>query len=619
MKENGLLKGGIKMAGGRVKKMRGIIILSLISYILYLGCAFEAEESAPDLNAPDRPGVTPGENLMELRWTKMDTATDYEVYYSTGEAGERVNWKTVRPTDEITVVESLVEITMTGLDNGKEYWVWTKAIYPRGTSDYSEGASGTPLEKPGVPSSLKLEPGDAFFEAQWNKPILGGVSQYYEIYYSKNTTPKDTDVGIKTTNTKTIVSNVPNGATYNVWVRALNTAGHSSWIKDSSGGVTLQDPSGPPTAAQSEFDLYPGTKRLTVNWTPPDTDGPFVSRFKVYYTTDSAAPAAWDQLTPTPDTSGDKYLTIESPMSTTINSLINGTKYYVYIQTGNSKGFNNEPSGLIGKSETPVKKDPPAGLLTDNNFEVCEITAAFVNAEIGHGDRLARKKETEYSDLIGDALVWWAGEQYNENGEQKYKNIDFAFYNGGLIIDAIGLPKRDRNGKEVTDPDSVGYVKLSDIKASIKDDKISVIMFPGSKMKDLFDYVANVIHNGSGQHGTGYFGQVSQECRYTIDYTYDPEHVHGVIPWGDPNDRVKISGEDIDPEKTYIIVTTTYLAEGGDGYAVLSANSREIKTGVPVWQAVASYMYDRCPPAIIPKTDGRITLRNECWDAAKGL
>jgi len=212
-----------------------------------------------------------------------------------------------------------------------------------------------------------------------------------------------------------------------------------------------------------------------------------------------------------------------------------------------------------------------------------------VNAENGKGDRLARKQETEYSNLIGDALVWWAGENYPNI------KVDFGFYNGGLIIDAIGLPKKDKNGNEVTDPDEVGIVKLSDIKVSIKTDKISIIRLPGDKMKRLFDYVEQVLHDGSGRPGTGYFGQVSQECKYTIDYTSDPLRQRGQIPWS-KDGEVKISGEPIDPARGYYtIVTTTYLAEGGDGYAVLAANSGDIKTGVPVWQAVASYMYDRCP------------------------
>jgi len=205
MKEKVLLNCGTKEAGGRVKKMRMLIILSLISYLLsivYLGCSFEAEDSEPEINPTERPSLIPGDNKMEVRWTKIDTAIGYEIYYATAESGERYNWKEINPDDQIIDDgTALMQFFMTNSNNPKTdpqnilnwrtYWVWLKAIYPKGTSEFSEGASGTPIPAPWDPVAIPLTPqdaGDKYFKARWEPGGSPGPVQFSHLYYTDDAT-----------------------------------------------------------------------------------------------------------------------------------------------------------------------------------------------------------------------------------------------------------------------------------------------------------------------------------------------------------------------------------------------------------------------------------------------
>jgi hypothetical protein len=138
----------------------------------------------------------------------------------------------------------------------------------------------------------------------------------------------------------------------------------------------------------------------------------------------------------------------------------------------------------------------------------------------------------------------------------------------------------------------------------------------GAQIKELFRLVADVTHSGMGGSGTGAWGMVSKEVRYTIEYpilpegaTYFPrpknEYYHGVIKEG----TLKLNGQDFVDGQTYRVLTTHYLAEGQDGYVVFVTGPSMTQSAPTIyaWRAVAGYIYEEAE-LITPYLDGRVTL-----------
>jgi hypothetical protein len=160
-------------------------------------------------------------------------------------------------------------------------------------------------------------------------------------------------------------------------------------------------------------------------------------------------------------------------------------------------------------------------------------------------------------------------------------------------------------------------------------DKIVFLTLSGSDLKkflglgvpaDMLDdiymaSVASVPHTGHGSANTGFFGNVSKELRYTLEYPRAPSgfepmltredsepYYHGRIKAG----TLKLNGADIEDGQFYRICTTDYNYSG-IFFTLLRTNSTNVKaSGVPYWHAVAEYIYDK--GTVSPQTDGRIKI-----------
>jgi 2',3'-cyclic-nucleotide 2'-phosphodiesterase (5'-nucleotidase family) len=262
------------------------------------------------------------------------------------------------------------------------------------------------------------------------------------------------------------------------------------------------------------------------------------------------------------------------------------------VNSSGESGFS------ISNNTTPHEKEK----LNMNNSTMLIGKAAqrFPNEETGKGDRLSRKQETALGDLVADSMVYWIRKHKAEY--QISGSIDFGFVNGGVIT--RGLDK--------------GNITVGTVKGLLYGDQMSILTLKGSQILDLFQYVAQVRHTGGGGSGTGAFGQVSKEVRYTINYTYGSDPTRGDL------EGFTLNGEPLGPNKDYTFITSTYLVEGGDGYGAYLQTERYKHTGLLIAQALADYIYDQDMVPLTPQTDGRITLVGEVWstsmqtDAATG-
>jgi 5'-nucleotidase/UDP-sugar diphosphatase len=202
---------------------------------------------------------------------------------------------------------------------------------------------------------------------------------------------------------------------------------------------------------------------------------------------------------------------------------------------------------------------------------------AFLSERIGYAERTfwnreERNRETALGDLVADSILWYM---------RKF-NPDFAFENGGAIRAA--LPE--------------GPIRKKTIFDVLPFDSTAVVLsLKGDDVQALFDYVATV------QPGNGAFPQVSDGISFTIN------RVTGKC------ENILIDGKPIDPDKTYKIVTNSYLGSGGDGYKVFLKAADRFDSSTFQRDILVEYI-KHLGGDIRPEIKGRITVIDQSKDTA---
>jgi hypothetical protein len=579
--------------------------LFIICGLLFVACetSFDNQNSGIPLAGPKSIQVMGKDGALFVQWTKVASAQGvvpyYEVYYST----------TATPTakldpDTYSGDMNLVTAEIPGLQNYTPYYVWVKAVFPGlGVSDYSPIETGTPIPPPVPPSALQATSSEGGIELAWT---AGQDAFLYEIYYAAGSggapEPPEGAAMKSVASTGAFVSGLDNGIPHRLWVRSTNTAGVSAYAAITE---TPMEQATPPASAPTITSVTSGNKKLTLTW--QQVSG--VPRYKIFYSNTPDDPTPHEFGTPIP---------ADSPTVTAeLTGLPNAALYYVRVASVNSKGMSGYSAPETG---TPQAK--PAINWDNMQFEVGQALSDFPFAEdlppsVFFGaagrpntDRLTRVHETALGDLWTDAAAWYAREVLDEP-------CDFVFLNGSYIDNA--LPR--------------GRIRLSTIvgmtKPDARTDRIVFLTLSGANLKkflglgvpvdmlnpDYMSSVASVPHTGHGSANTGFFGNVSSELRYTLQYPKAPSgyapmltredsevYYHGRIKAG----TLKLNGADIIDTQNYRICTTDYNYSG-IFFTLLRTHSTNVKpTGIPYWHAVAEYIYDK--ETVSPRTDSRIKI-----------
>jgi fibronectin type 3 domain-containing protein len=165
--------------------------------------------------APEQPSLSAGDGQLTISWSEVPWALSYEVYYSESP---------VPPdTPERTVVGS-TSVVLSGLNSGTIYYVWLKAKNARGSSSYSEPASGTPLES----LALSVTLGNGLLTLTW-APVA--ATESYEVYYSETdvppepVTPSNVIINGAVNPVTARIDGLIDGVTYYIWVEAKDAGG----------------------------------------------------------------------------------------------------------------------------------------------------------------------------------------------------------------------------------------------------------------------------------------------------------------------------------------------------------------------------------------------------------
>ena len=278
---------------------------------------------------PDAPAIvvpiTSGAASLTVSWTAPPGETgitSYDLRYIESGSQPDANW---------TVMESVwtsgsgsLNYQITGLTNGTQYDVQVRTVNATGHGFWSAVATGTPRATPGAPAIDSLGPGDSTLAVEWSAPATdgGADSTGYDLRYIRSDAPDKTDANW--TSRSSIWSSgalrydlrgLTNGVSYDVQVRAANTAGHGQWSASMAATPDVM-PTAPATVSVAADD---GT--LTIAWTAPtDTGGLNIQSYDVRY-----IPA--DENNPGATWTEEQGVGTPGRLEHTIIGLTNGVRY----------------------------------------------------------------------------------------------------------------------------------------------------------------------------------------------------------------------------------------------------------------------------------------------------
>jgi len=581
---------------------------AILCAVLFAGCGASDEDDSLPMPAPKSVQITSNNEALVLQWTRLAPAQgvypEYDVYYSdAANAGGALHWERVPSPDS-----KLVTSTITSLENLKTYYVWITADYGSIGKSKLEGdptGSGMPMPPPSKLTGFTIIPSEEMLELKWDTEKSGNITIpfNFDIAYIEGASgadsPPEGATQITAPENGFILSGLTNNQTYTVWARASNTSGKSSYVKSTG---TPAVASAAPGDAPKNVEAEAGDGKLILRWS--QVSG--VPKYKIYYNT-SDSPGG-EQKFPDAD---NEYIPASAPaVSAELTGLSNNSTYSVRVKSANSKGESDYSNAASGNT-TP--KEKPAIEWSNTKFELGKASAEFIYAQDlppspffpegrPNTDRITRVQEAALANLFTDGAAWYVR-------NKKGKTVDFAFLNGGYIDNV--LSKGTITVGTVTgviDPDS-------------RSDKLVIVNLSGSQLKKFFDEVAySATHSGrGGPPETAYFGQVSKEIRYTLQYADPPSNItdfdnppddvskeeadklfdaceHGRIK----DDTLQIyrngSWKDIADGETYRMLTTDYNASG-IFYQTITKESPGVSIesvgGELFWHTVASYIYDK--------------------------
>lgn len=270
---------------------------------------------------------------------------------------------------------------------------------------------------------------------------------------------------------------------------------------------------------------------------------------------------------------GHSHTPVETP------ELVNDTYIVQDWEYGKSLGradlyyYNDELVGFSGglkKYDASVKADEEVQAMVDKiTKQVDEKMKEVITTtdELLVGERSAiRSQETNLGNLIADVML-------EKTQSIEGHEADIALTNSG------GIRAEIKPG-EVTKLDLYNVLPFGNTLATMD--------VTGSEMKAALENGVSKITEVAGR-----FPQISG-----MSFTYDLTK-----PAGERVEEVKVGGEPLEEDKTYKLATNSFLAAGGDGYAMFKDNA-SFNTGYTTYDIVEQYL--KTQDAINPEVEERI-------------
>ena len=313
--------------------------------------------------APAQPTVIPGNGSLTVSWSAPsnggEAIADYDVQYR-----ERVDSNTHRWVHwQSGVTSTALSTTITGLTNGDTYPVQVRARNSLGYSPWSSSRFASPGAGlvPGAPGRPSVSVGDGSLTVSWSASQHGGSATSYEVSArAQDGTHQRT---VQTGSTSVTLSGLTNGKTYNVAVRAKNSAGAGSW-SDSATGTPVASATRPGIVGRPSVSVGDGS--LTVSWSAPSNGGSAITGYDLRYIETTYVGCGDCGVSPTTLTTTSRRVTI--------SRLTNGTSYTVSVRARNSVGSglwsSNAAGTPVASATVPGKVGRPSVSVGDGSLTV---------------------------------------------------------------------------------------------------------------------------------------------------------------------------------------------------------------------------------------------------------
>lgn len=305
-----------------------------------------AEVSAATAPAPPVPVVpaapasviaTGGTTQVTLSWGAVDTATSYNVYYSTTSGVTKANGTKISGATSPTV--------QTGLLDSTTYYYIVTAVNSAGEGAASVQVAATTLTPtpapvaPAAPTGVTAAGGTNQATISW--PAVAN-STSYNIYWSTTsgvTKANGTKVaGVSSPYVKTALSA---GTTYYFIVTAENSVGESA--ASSQVSATTAAPPVPVPAAPTGVTATGGANQVTISWSPVSG----ADSYNIYWATATGV-----------TTAGTKITSASRPYVQT--GLAASTTYYYIVTAVNSSGQSVASTQVSATTNAPPVVIPGA-------------------------------------------------------------------------------------------------------------------------------------------------------------------------------------------------------------------------------------------------------------------
>ena len=296
----------------------------------------------PTLNAPSRVTPLQQDRRIELVWARVPGASDYNVRWRRGAAGD---WTTIIGTNGFT------EYDFDGLENGVLYQFQVMARSTQGISRWSGAANGIPV---GPPSSQQLAP--PIPVGLVGAPLNGaGRMTWREVatatgYHLRWRLAGEWNDPVTSPNGDRGEMTIPmlaNGNEYEVQVRAFNLYGRSDWSISAFVTPAAQVPIIP-----IGLELEPLNGRMQFSFLRSAGAIDYDVRYKL--NTDTVWTMIEDtSITHPASAEGDPDFRV----AIIISPLMNGVEYQFAVRAGNANGYSLYSGHVSGSPQASRNPD----------------------------------------------------------------------------------------------------------------------------------------------------------------------------------------------------------------------------------------------------------------------
>ena len=301
--------------------------------------------AAPALAQPGPPGVnsaTSGDQQLEVSWQAPTNV-------GAGIRGYEVRWKRISETAYLiaSVSATTEEYIIMNLDSGETYDFQVRATDTNSqNSPWSFPQQATTLSAPDAPRAPRLSSGSSgTLNVAWNLPTNLGSTIFiteFDVRWRAGSSGSYTELNhrhsILSSAPSVTISNLINGQTYEVQVRARNAIGMSDWSPVATGSPSSTQPNtGTPDAPTGLTASFPSSRALNLSWGIPNDNGSAIIDYQLRWKLASEVSYPSANLVTSPLSSLSSGGVVDGG---TLGNLRNTIAYDVQVRARNAVGYS---------------------------------------------------------------------------------------------------------------------------------------------------------------------------------------------------------------------------------------------------------------------------------------